>query len=83
MDDVVDILERAMASRHNDIYNVGTGKLYTINQMLSMLENRLGTGIKPKYIENPMKNYVMVTLASTEKARNDLDSRPGLDWKRV
>jgi len=51
--------------------------------MLSMLENRLGTGIKPKYIENPMKNYVMVTLASTEKARNDLDSRPGLDWKRV
>jgi len=37
-----------------------------------MLEKRLNVDIKPKYIENPMKNYVMVTLASTEKAKRDL-----------
>jgi len=72
VDDVVDALERAMASTHDGIYNVGTGKSYSLNEMLGMLEKRLNVDIKPKYIENPMKNYVMVTLASTEKARRDL-----------
>jgi len=72
VDDVVDILERAMASKHNGIYNVGTGKSYSLNEMMEMLRGKLNADIKAKYIENPMKNYVMVTLASTEKARRDL-----------
>jgi len=81
VDDVVDALERAMASSHNGIYNVGTGKSYSLNEMLGMLEKRLNVDIKPKYIENPMKNYVMVTLASTEKAKRDLgfEAKVGLE----
>jgi UDP-glucose 4-epimerase len=73
VNDVVDALEKAMASSHNGIYNVGTGKSHSINEMLRMLEKRLNVDIKPKYIENPMKNYVMVTLANTEKAKRDLE----------
>jgi len=70
--DVVDALERAMDSKHNGIYNVGTGKSLSLNSMVEMLNEKLGKNIKPKYIENPMKNYVMVTQASTEKSKNDL-----------
>jgi len=44
-----------------------------------MLEKRLNVDIKPKYIENPMKNYVMVTLASTEKAKRDLGFEAKVD----
>jgi len=72
VDDVVDILERAMASKHNGIYNVGTGKSYSLNEMMEMLRKKLNVDTKAKYIENPMKNYVTVTLASTEKANRDL-----------
>ena len=82
VDDVVDALERAMASSHNGIYNVGTGKSYSINEMLEMLEKRLNVDIKPKYIENPMKNYVMVTLASTEKAKRDLGFEAKVDLEQ-
>ena len=72
VDDVVDILEKAMASKYNGIYNVGTGKSYSLNEMMEMLRKKLNVDTKAKYIENPMKNYVMVTLASTDKARKDL-----------
>lgn len=37
-----------------------------------MLQEELNVDIKPKYIENPMKNYVIVTQASIEKAKNEL-----------
>jgi len=72
VDDVVDILEKAMASKYNGIYNVGTGKSYSLNEMMEMLRKKLNVDTKAKYIENPMKNNVMVTLASTDKARKDL-----------
>lgn len=50
------------------VYNVGTGKNYSLNQLVSMINSALGTEIKPVYVKNPIKNYVMDTLASTKKA---------------
>ena len=72
VEDVVRALELAMASDKNGIYNVGTGVSYSLNQVIKILEEELGVNIKPKYIPNPVKNYVMVTQASTEKAYKDL-----------
>ena len=72
VEDVVRALELAMASEKNGIYNVGTGISYSLNQVLKMIEEELKVKIKPKYIPNPVKNYVMVTQASTEKAYKDL-----------
>ncbi|MEM0096890.1 MAG: GDP-mannose 4,6-dehydratase [Conexivisphaerales archaeon] len=70
--DVVKALEVAMKSKHNGIYNVGTGRSYSLNEMLVMLGEELGREIDPKYIENPMKNYVMVTQADISKSRKEL-----------
>ncbi len=72
VDDVVNALELAMKSKVNGIFNVGTGKSYSLNEMLDILKKITGKEVEPKYIENPMKNYVMVTQASTEKAKKEL-----------
>ncbi|RLG14774.1 MAG: nucleoside-diphosphate sugar epimerase [Candidatus Nanohalarchaeota archaeon] len=51
------------------ILNAGTGKSYTINEMIEILNKKLGTDIEPEHIiPNPIKNYVMHTLADTSKA---------------
>ncbi|MGC9211796.1 MAG: NAD-dependent epimerase/dehydratase family protein [Nitrososphaeria archaeon] len=70
--DVVNALELAMSSSHNGVYNVGTGISYSLNEVVKMLEEELRIKINPLHIPNPVKNYVMVTQASVEKAERDL-----------
>ena len=57
------------------VFNVGGGKSVTINEMIKVLGKVLGKGIKPEYIENPIKNYVEYTLADTSKAEKMLGFR--------
>ncbi|MEM4099014.1 MAG: NAD-dependent epimerase/dehydratase family protein, partial [Candidatus Micrarchaeaceae archaeon] len=72
-DDVVDALIAAMEhAKGFNIYNVGTGKNYSLNELVEKLNAELGTDIKPKYVETPMSNYVMETLAYTGKAKEML-----------
>ena len=47
--------------------NVGTGKYYTMNQLVGMLNKALGKEIKAKHVANPIKNYVDFTQADTSK----------------
>ena len=55
-----------------DIFNVGTGIETNFNQIIELLNSQLGTGVKPKYSKNPIKNYVQNTLADTTKATKEL-----------
>jgi len=55
-----------------DVFNVGFGKNYSLNEVLEILSNVLNKEIKAKYVENPIKNYVQHTLADTNKAKNKL-----------
>ena len=55
-----------------EIYNVGTGKNYSLNELVGILNKILGKEIKPKYIENPIKNYIQDTLADTLKAEEHI-----------
>ena len=43
------------------------------------MKNWLGTKISTKYIEMPVKNYVMETLADTNKASKKLGFRAKID----
>ena len=52
-----------------EIFNVGTGKETSFNELVNLLNKLLGKNIKPKYVPNPIKNYVYQTCASVEKAR--------------
>lgn len=49
-----------------DVFNIGTGRNYTVNEMARIL------GTKVRYVENPLPNYVQATLADTTKAKEVL-----------
>ena len=55
-----------------DIFNLGTGDCYSLNELVDMLNEILGVDIKPVYQENPLQNYVQETLADTSKAKEKL-----------
>ncbi len=76
VDDVVEANMLAMKSQIKfGIYNVGTGSSITINDMIAMLARKLGKDMKPKYVENKIKNYVQDTLADTSRADKELGFR--------
>ncbi len=72
VDDVVSANMLAMESGNTGAFNVGTGKTYAINEMIELLGEAVGKKISPEYIENPVKNYVDITLADTSKAKKEL-----------
>lgn len=70
--DVTRALQLAMKSDYHGIVNVGTGKAYTFNQAVEVLNACMGLDIKPQYVPNPIKNYVQHTLSDTAKSEKVL-----------
>jgi UDP-glucose 4-epimerase len=70
--DVVDALLKASSSKGFNVYNVGTGKNYSLNEAMERLKKITGNKIEPKYIRMPVKNYVMTTLADPSKAKKEI-----------
>lgn len=74
--DVIRALQLAMDSSYHGVLNVGTGKAYSFNDVIRMLNQNLGCAAEPKYTENPIKNYVQHTMADTSKCREILRFEP-------
>lgn len=55
-----------------EVFNIGTGKETTFNEIVQLLNKILGTNIQPQYVPNPIKNYVYRTQADTTKAEKQL-----------
>lgn len=70
--DVVKALRLAMGSDYHGILNVGTGKAFSFNDVINLLNKCLGAEIEPKYIDNPIKNYVGHTLADRSRTEKVL-----------
>ncbi|MEM3737151.1 MAG: NAD-dependent epimerase/dehydratase family protein [Candidatus Bathyarchaeia archaeon] len=72
--DVVEACMLALNYRGSfDIFNVGTGKAYTFNHVVELLNGKMNLNVKPEYvIPNPIGNYVEHTLADTRKAEKKL-----------
>jgi UDP-glucose 4-epimerase len=66
--DVVDALILA-SKKGTGIFNVGTGKSYSFNYVVELLNKKLGKELVPEYRENPIKNYVMHTQADTTRMK--------------
>ncbi len=79
--DVVEALLKASSSKGFNVYNVGTGKNYSLNEAMEKLQKITGKNIDPKYIKMPVKNYVMTTLADPSKAKKEIgfEAKVGLD----
>ncbi|MEW6748394.1 MAG: NAD-dependent epimerase/dehydratase family protein [Candidatus Micrarchaeota archaeon] len=70
VEDVVEANIRAMSYRQTDVFNVGTGRSASLNEVVDLLNSELGTSIKASYKQNPIKNYVQHTQADTSKAED-------------
>jgi UDP-glucose 4-epimerase len=80
--DVVDAFySAAVADIDYGIFNVGTGIAYSFNDIVELLNQALGTRIQPTKVENPIKNYVMTTLADTTHAENVLGFKAKIPLK--
>jgi len=55
-----------------EIINAGTGNEFSFNDSVRMINETLGTNIKPKYTENQIHNYVFTTKANTTKMELNL-----------
>lgn len=55
------------SKKGSGIFNLGTGKAHSFNEVVEVLNDKLGTKIKPTYKDNQISNYVMHTLADTSK----------------
>ncbi len=62
-----------------DIFNVGTGKETTFNEVVDLLNQKLGKSVEPEYQENPIKNYVERTHADISKAKEMLNYEPKVE----
>ena len=73
VDDINRGFRLGMRSKYDlDIFNLGTGKCYSLNELVSTLNKILGTNIQPTYQKNLLQNYVQGTLADTSKAKEKL-----------
>ena len=71
--DVVDALILSMnPDIKHDIFNIGTGVSYDLNELVVILNSLLNKNIESQYKENTISNYILETLANTEKAEKIL-----------
>ena len=70
--DVVQAMKKASTVKGFEVFNVGTGVNYSLNELVEILNAELGSDIKPKYVKMPVSNYVMETKADITKAEKKL-----------
>ena len=74
--DVVRACILAMEKDVSGVFNVGTGVSHSFNDVVVAINGVLGTDIEPRYIDNPVKNYVAHTLADLTKVKDALGFSP-------
>ncbi len=70
--DVVRANLLAMEHGATDVFNVGTGRSVSLNDVVALLNSKLGLKVEPEYRPNTIKNYVQHTLAETSHTREKL-----------
>jgi ADP-L-glycero-D-manno-heptose 6-epimerase len=74
--DVVEGSIRALEAEKSGIYNLGSGKARSFNDLVDVLNNCLGTKFRPDYIDNPHAHYQNFTEADLDRVRSALGYEP-------
>ncbi len=74
--DAVEGSIRALEASQSGIYNLGSGRARSFNELVDILNKCLGTNFQPDYIDNPHAHYQNFTEADLRKARNALGYEP-------
>ncbi len=80
---VGDVVEATLAGAHrkakSGIYNVGSGKTTSFNQIVTAINQALGTDLQPEYIDNPYRFYQDYTCADLSATTENLKWQPRHD----
>jgi ADP-L-glycero-D-manno-heptose 6-epimerase len=79
VDDVVQANLKAMAARVSGVFNVGSGKPFSFNEVVAALNGVLGTSLPPDYFENPYSFTQDHTEADLSESRKALGYEPQHD----
>ncbi|MEW6303009.1 MAG: ADP-glyceromanno-heptose 6-epimerase [Verrucomicrobiota bacterium] len=74
--DVVAMTMQALAAPRSNIYNCGSGKPFSFNEVIAELNKCLGTNLAPDYFENPYSFYQPHTEADMTLAKSELSYTP-------
>lgn len=66
----------------SEIFNVGTGVETSLNGVVGILNNILGTDIEPEYVRNEVKNYISTQRADMSKIRKAVGFEPEFGLER-
>ena len=79
IDDVVDANLLALGAHESGVFNVGSGRAGTFNEVVAELNRVLGTDLPPEYIENPYDFFQTWTEADLALSREKLRYEPKYD----
>lgn len=80
VDDVVSANLAAMCYSASGVFNCGSGKATSFNELVRILNKELGTNYEPIWVENPHEEqYQSYTECDMTKAKNELGFEPKID----
>jgi ADP-L-glycero-D-manno-heptose 6-epimerase len=74
--DAVEASICALDAKTSGIYNLGTGKARSFNELIDVLNKCLATNFQPEYFDNPHAHYQNFTQADITSARKALGYEP-------
>lgn len=75
--DAVAVTIAAAGAKHSGVYNAGSGRPVSFNEVIAELNKNLGTHYEPEYFENPYAHfYQNHTEADLTHTQRELDYRP-------
>lgn len=80
VEDVVRAIESVADAGLSGVYNVGTGESTSFNEMVSMINDTLGTSVEPKYEPIPIKHYNYGQRADPSRLRTATGWEPQIDF---
>jgi ADP-L-glycero-D-manno-heptose 6-epimerase len=76
IDDIIQANIRACDTTKSGIYNVGTGKPRSFQDIADLLQQELGTNLGTEYFPNPYDGYQMDTQADISATQANLNFEP-------
>jgi len=82
IEDIIQANIKAMQPKKSGIYNVGTGKARSFQDIVDILQKELGTSLKCEYIPNPfIGSYQFHTEANIETTKELLGYKPAYEME--
>lgn len=80
IEDIIQANVKAMQAKQSGIYNVGTGRARSFQDIVDILQNELGTSLKCEYIANPfIGSYQFHTQADIDSTKEILGYAPNFE----